>query len=512
MTAIERINAAAGFIIPEIILLATVCIMFLVGPFFVNEGGKGQPGLRHRWGILSLLALGCALLAWWGTTPQPVEAGPFQSDAFLWFVRGATFSIGALLVLLLWNQIDDGHAAEAHACLLAIFAGVTLTAAANDLGGLFLGLELVSIPTYVLLYLPKRDRQMREATVKYFLLSLFSAATFLFGIAWLFGAAGTTNMVGIVNAAQAGKLSEIPGLILMSQVLLIAGLSFRVTAVPFHFYAPDVFQGASNSAAAMLSFIPKVAGFVALFRLLPLTQGITDWSNWVPSEPMRMLLATLAVLTMFGGNLLALRQKNLQRLLAYSSVAHAGYMLIGLAIGSSIGFGNGLSAILFYLVVYGIMTLGVFAVLAGAGVRPLRNISDLAGLSQKRPVLAASLAILLLSLTGLPPTAGLWGKLFLFLAAWNEGSRLGQTLAVVLAINAAISASYYLRLIVVMYFDSPESAEETAPAQQYPAWIASALCVVLMIGLFAAPQQLWNAANTAVQPAAKPVAQVTQAL
>ncbi|SFJ36314.1 NADH-quinone oxidoreductase subunit N [Planctomicrobium piriforme] len=495
MTAIDRINAAAGLIVPEIILLATVCIMFLVGPFLVTESGKAQHGLRQRWGALSLLAIGCSMLAWYGMVPQPDAMGPFQSDAFVWFVRGTTLFVGLLLVLMLWNQIDDGHAAEAHACLLAILAGVNLTAAANDLAGLFLGLELVSIPTYVLLYLPRRDRAMREATIKYFLLSIFSAGTFLYGVAWLFGAAGTTNMVGIAEAAKAGKLAAAPGLIMLAQVLIIAGLGFRITAVPFHFYAPDVFQGVTSSSAAMLSFIPKIAGFVGLFRLLPLTQGLITWQDWVPSEPIRMLLATLAVLTMFGGNLLALRQKNLHRLLAYSSVAHAGYMLTGLTIGAAVGFGDGLTALLFYLVIYAIMTLGVFAVLAGAGSNehPVVNDSDLAGLSKTRPVMAASLALLLFSLTGLPPTAGMLGKLFLFLAAWNEGSTLGQTLAIVLALNAAISAAYYLRLVGVMYLEAPK---ETTPetSQQYPVWIASAGCVVLMVALFVAPQYLWDAA------------------
>lgn len=500
MTAFERINSAAGLIVPEIILLATMCLMFLVGPFLVNEAGKGSSGLRHRWGILSLLAIGCALFSWWGMVPQPHAAGPFQSDAFVWFVRGTTLIIGIILVLLLWNQIDDSRSAEAHACLLAILSGVNLTAAANDLAGLFIGLELVSIPTYVLLFLPQRDRQMREATLKYFLLSVFSAATFLYGVAWLYGAAGTTNMYGIVEAAKAGKLTAAPGFILLSQVLLIAGLSFRVTAVPFHFYAPDVFQGASNAAAAMLAFIPKVAGIVGLFRLIPLTQGVVDWKGWIPSEPVQMILATLAILTMFSGNLLALRQTNLQRLLAYSSIAHAGYMLIGLTIGSPSELGNGMTAVLFYLVVYAIMTLGTFAVLAGAGTgeSSLKSISDLAGLSKTRPVLAASLAVLLISLTGLPPTAGLWGKLFLFIAAWNQGTNLGYTLAIVLAINAAIAAVYYLRLIVVMYLEEP--AEKTVTeSPQYPAWIASGGCVVLMIALFFIPQELWNAALKAVQ-------------
>ncbi len=499
MSAIERINAAAGLIVPEVILLATVCIMFLVGPFLVTEGGKTQTGLRHRWGALSLLAIVSALVAWWNTSIQPVDLSLFQADAFVWFVRGTTLSIGVILVLLLWNQIDDGQSAEAHACLLAILAGVNLTAAANDLAILFIGLELVSIPTYILLFIPKRDRLIREATAKYFLLSIFSAAIFLYGVAWLFGAAGTTNMLGISQAAQAGKFDQVPGLLLLAQVFLLAGLGFRLTLVPFHFYAPDVFQGSTSANAAMLSFIPKIAGMIGLFRLLPLTQGLVDWNGWVPSQPLQTVLATLAVLTMFGGNLLALRQKNLHRLLAYSSVAHAGYMLVGLTVGSSTGAANGMASVLFYLVIYGIMTLGAFAVLSGLGAtgNPIRTDDQLAGLSRTRPLMAASLAVLLFSLTGLPPTAGLLGKLFIFLAAWNDGSTIGYTLAIVLAINATIAASYYLRLVVVMYFENPQG-EQPEVAKQYPAWVASAGCVVMVVALFFIPQGLWDAALKAI--------------
>lgn len=494
VSGIERINEAAGLIVPEIMLLATVCVMFLAGPFLVSESGQAESGLRHRWGTLSLLALSMALLAWFNAATLTDGLGPFRADGLAWFVRGVSLSLGGILVLLLWNQIDDGQAAEAHACLLAIIAGVNLSVAANDLVGLFLGLELVSIPTYVLLYLPRRDRGMREATLKYFLLSIFSAGLFLYGVSWLFGAVGTTNFGGITQAFSAGQADRRSGLILVGLVFMLAGLGFRITAVPFHFYAPDVFQGVSSSAAAMLSFVPKVVGFAALLRLIPLTTGELRLADWIPSESARGLLALLAIITMFGGNLLALRQRHLHRLLAYSSVAHAGYMLVGLTIGDGGGAINGVAALLFYLVAYGLMTVGAFALIAGAGSRehPVQTDAELAGLSQTRPILAFCLAVCLFSLTGLPPTAGFLGKLNLFLAAWSEGSTLGQVLAITLAVNAVIAAWYYLRLIAVMYLDAPPGEKHLF--LQIPAWLAGGICTIATVAVFVVPQWLWDAA------------------
>ncbi|MFO1094832.1 MAG: NADH-quinone oxidoreductase subunit N [Planctomycetaceae bacterium] len=492
--SIDQIQQAAGLVVPEMILLGTMCVMFLAGPFLVSEAGTAAQGVRHRWGALSLAALAAAWFAWRRSTVQDDVTGPFRADELVWFVRGLTLVVGAVLALLVWNQIDDGHAAEAHACLLAILAGVNLTAAANDLVTLFLALELVSIPTYVLLYLPRRDIAMREATLKYFLLSIFSSALLLYGMSWLFGAAGTTSLAGIARQALAGKLSLDAGPVQMAVALMVAGLAFRITAVPFHFYAPDVFQGVTSSAAAMLSVVPKIVGFVALLRILPAVAGVASLDAWMPSHNVQQLLALMAVLTMFGGNLLALRQRQLHRLLAYSSVAHAGYMLVGLAVGGQRTAVAGPSALLFYLSAYGLMTIGVFAFFAAAGTRgkSLTTTAELAGLSRRRPVAALCLAVCLFSLTGLPPTAGFLGKLNLFLAAWSSESPLGQPLAAVLALNAAIAAWYYLRLIGVMYFEPSESP--AAPAEEPAAWLAGTVCALATIALFAAPQWVWDAA------------------
>jgi NADH-quinone oxidoreductase subunit N len=498
-TAIEQINQAVALVVPEIILLATVCVMFLTGPFLVSDAGRAGAALRHRWGALSLLALAVASYAWLHTGTRPVGTGPFRSDDLVWFARGLSLTLGAVLALVLWNQIDDGHAAEAHACLLTIIAGTSLAAAANDLVGLFLALELVSIPTYVFLYLPRRDRAMREATAKYFLLSIFSSGLVLYGMSWLYGAAGTTNLAGIAEAAAAGRMSPDSGLVRVALALMIAGVGFRITAVPFHFYAPDVFQGVTSSAAAMLSFVPKVVGFIALLRLVPIASGMLGLHDWAPADSVRVLLALLAVVTMFGGNLLALRQSHLHRLLAYSSVAHAGYMLVGLTVGERGTAVGGTSALLFYLAVYGVMTIGAFALLGGVGTpqRPLQTDSDLAGLSRTHPAAALLLAVCLFSLTGLPPTAGFLGKLNLFLAAWSDGTGLGRVLAMTLAVNAAIAAWYYLRLVAVMYLE-PAARTETSPLNA-PAWVAGVCCAAATLVLFALPQPLWNAALRAVE-------------
>lgn len=492
-TAIEQINHAAGLIVPEIILLATVCVMFLAGPFLVSSNGRAEVGLRHRWGVLSLLALGLAGWVWFQISPQPITTGPFRVDAFVCFIRGLSLAFGGILVLMLWNQIDDAHAAEAHACLLAMIAGTNFTVLANDLVTLFLGLELVSIPTYVLIYLPKRDRAMREATVKYFLLSIFSAALVLYGLSWLFGATGTTNLIGIADAIKNTSDPAQAGMLQLAVAFLLAGLGSRITAVPFHFYAPDVFQGATSSMAAILSFIPKLVGFAAMLRLIPLISGALTAGQWVSTGSLQCLLSVLAVVTMFGGNLLALRQTDLQRLLAYSSVAHAGYLLVGFTIGDGGTSVKGMPALLFYLPVYGLMTIGAFALIACAGRqgRRIQTISDLGGLSRTRPAIALLLAICLFSLTGMPPTAGLLGKLNLFFAAWSEGTQHGRVLAILLAANAMIAAFYYLRLVAVMYLE-PAKEEATTPVDP-ASGLAGVLCSIATIAIFVMPQWLWDA-------------------
>jgi NADH-quinone oxidoreductase subunit N len=537
---LPHINSAILTVVPEALLLATVCLMLLLGPFLVDEEGHADSGVGLRWTILSLITL--AIGGWIFVQMGGREATPggyFETDGLTYFVRALTFFLGPVLVIILTRQIDDGSSAEAHACLLALLAGVNFVAMATDLVGLFLALELVSIPTYIYLYLPRRDAQMQEAALKYFLLSVFSSAFVLFGMSWLFGATGTTQLAEIsaqvsatvaaiaqpeapatdagaddadADDAAAGIAADSvpaaahPKMTLAALAILVAGLSFRLAAVPFHFYAPDVFQGSNAASASMLSLVPKVAGFAALVRILPegsrwlvgsLADGASEtWSaglHRLADAPVQNLFAVIAILTMTLGNLMALRQHNLYRLLAYSSIAHSGYMLVGFAIGQGGATVGGVTALWFYLATYGLVTLGLFALLASASAeRPLTTDADLAGLSQTHPAIAVLLAVSLFSLTGLPPTAGFWGKLNLFQASWASSSPWGMWMAGAIAVNAAIAAWYYLRLIAAMYREpaTPQPATRLAWA---PA-AAGAVCAFATLLLFISPQHLMDLA------------------
>ncbi|HVJ67655.1 MAG TPA: NADH-quinone oxidoreductase subunit N [Caulifigura sp.] len=496
---IASLQSAFKSILPEAVLIGTACLMFLVGPFLVPASGKAAEGSRHKWGFLSLFAIAFACSYLGEIQSAEFAHSPFLVDGLAWTVRVISLVLGAILLLVAWNQVEDGVAAECHACLLAIIAGVNITAAANDLITLFLGLELVSIPTYVLLYLPRRSQASQEATLKYFLLSIFSSAMLLYGFALAYGATGTTALPSIQRALESATPASSP-MLLLAVPFVIAGLGFRITAVPFHFYAPDVFQGSPTFMAALLSFIPKVVGFTALWRLTFLPGlAVAMPGSW--SSFWQMTLAAFAVLTMFVGNLMALRQTHLHRLLAYSSVAQAGYMMCALLAGTGVGGATpGGAALLFYLIAYGAMTIGAFAILLAAARTgdSIKTVDELNGLASSSPLAAFLLAFFLLSLTGLPPTAGFLGKFNLFVALWSNGTTTSYWLSIFMVINAAIAAWYYLRLIGVMYLQ-PAAVTNLPPRKNLAAWVAGSLCAVATLGLFLAPQGVWDAALGAVR-------------
>jgi NADH-quinone oxidoreductase subunit N len=362
---------------------------------------------------------------------------------------------------------------------------------------LFVSLELVSIPTYILLYLSRDDTAALEATAKYFLLSIFSSAFVLYGLSIFFGSAGSTNFAWLAHslAEPTGMVSV--GMLQIAVAMVVAGLGFRITAVPFHFYAPDVFQGTSTPMAGLLAVLPKIVGFAALLRLV--------WSILLTTEvnrafaalaiPAPEALAVLAIVTMTVGNVLALLQSDLRRLLAYSSVAHAGYMLVGLAVlpGASADF-NGAQAVLFYLLIYSTMTLGVFGtlLLLKKNGRPIETVNDVDGIGATSPLLALVFAVFLFSLTGLPPTGGFWGKFNLFLAAWSTGTTTMRLLALGLAINAAIAGWYYLRLVRRAYLHPQTEAVTFETSKSLALTAAVGLCAVLILGLFFFPNPLWQ--------------------
>jgi NADH-quinone oxidoreductase subunit N len=498
---------AYEFILPEIVLGAFACVIYLGGTFRANRNLFGGLALAG----LALAGVALALTAGAGYERRELQraavyAGPVVNDSLAVLIKLIALVGGAILVLFSWNELPDRQAADYHACLLIVIAGMCLTGAANDLVTMFLALELISIPTYVMLYLPKHNTQAQEAALKYFLLSVFSSALLLFGFSYLYGLAGTTNLRAITETARQAEARDVPAIAQVAVIFVVAGLGFRITAVPFHFYAPDVYEGTATSLAALLAFVPKVAGFVALLRLLgfvlpadPVALGGRPAAAAL-SDQAPVLLWFLAALSMTLGNILALLQDNLKRLLAYSSVAHAGYMLIALAAAPFLrtdagASANGVAALLFYLAAYGAMTIGAFAVIAylDSPERPVETVDDLSGLSRSHPGVSLLMVLFLFSLIGIPLTAGFAGKLLVFFGAISvEGAahaELFRWLAVIGVLNAAIGAWYYLRIIAVMYLRTP-----VRPLEKRGAWASLAtlwICGVLTLGAGIPPLAGW---------------------
>lgn len=418
-----------------------------------------------------------------------------------YYVRWITLGVGSLIVLINWNQPQANERGEYMSMILFSLLGVLLTASANDLIVLFLTIELVSVPTYVLVALSREDARAPEAAVKYFFLGALSAAILAYGISFLYGAAGTTTIHRFVGDAIQSTLRTNGGIgapMMIGLILVFAGLSFKVAAVPFHAYAADVYEGAASPVTGLLGFVPKLAGFVALCKIL----AALDWD--LPSE-LNWMLWIVAAATMTVGNVLALLQKNVKRMLAYSSIAHTGYMLIAVLVGPVAGQGpmrDGVSALLFYIVVYGAMNLGAFALLASfrSNRRDVETLDDLGGLARRAPASALALAICIFSLMGFPPTAGFLGKLYIFSSAFSlqpnhpmHGPLIA--LAIIGVVNTVIGAAYYLRIVAAVYMGG-EAAPATSVGGLPVRW-GLALCSVPLLVLFAWPTGLSTQVRTA---------------
>jgi len=367
---------------------------------------------------------------------------------------------------------------EFHAFMLFSLAGAMLISIAPDLIWLFLAVELSSLPTYIMVALSRGSRRAQEAAVKYFFLGAMSTALMLFGFALLYGAAGSMQLLEI-QAVLLGDMLLSP-LAVAGVLLTTIALGFKITAVPMHFYAPDVYEGASIPTTSFLSFVPKVAGMVMLMVLL----ASVGWSPAfeVPVLPPSVapVLWMIAALTMTLGNIGALLQRSIKRMMAYSSIAHSGYMLVGIVAGPQFG---GYDAVLFYLLVYGVTNLAIFGALASIERRgdEVDTFDDLAGLRLRHPLAAAMLAIGAGSLIGLPPLLAFWGKLEIFIAGLNAGQ---VALVVIMAVNSAVSAWYYLRLagLPTIAPPGPEAEEITATPSRWPLVVAvvSGVGVVLL--------------------------------
>jgi NADH-quinone oxidoreductase subunit N len=495
-------------LVPEALLALAAVVMMTAGAFVRAP--------RRVWSLAALGAMAASLLALVvlrGTSTDSIAySAVVLNDDLSVFARLGLLLAGLIVLALAHDQVDDRRAAEFFGAILLIQAGSMLVAASNELVFLFAGLELVSIPTYLLLYLPRRTPATQEAATKYFYLSVFSSGLLLFGMAYLYGLTGVSNLKALAYIAQAGPTALPLGFGVIAVLFLVGGLGFRVAAVPFHFYAPDVYQGSPTVLAALLAWVPKAIGFVAMIRVLTAVASGTS----LLAERAVLLAWIIAVATMTLGNAVALLQDDLKRLLAYSSIAHAGYLLIGVAaaLAGNPGAGAarapalGVEGIVFYLAAYALMTLGVFgAILAlDSPERPVETVDDLAGLSRTRPLAALALALCLFSLAGVPPLAGFMGKFFVFAAALGAGSpdqlRLFQVLTVIGVVNAAIGAYYYLRIVVVMYLRPPVGEPITVRAP-WPTTAAVAACAALslVVGLF--PEPVHRAARRSAVAAAE---------
>ena len=398
-----------------------------------------------------------------------------------------------LFCLFATQSRQDRLYPELLGSLVLVFAGLMLVCSAGDLVLLFLGFELISIPTYVLLFIGRLGRESDEATAKYFYLSILSSALLLYGLSLLYGVGGNTHLAMIQANLQYPSASSLPVLPL-ALALILAGLGFKLAAVPFHFYAPDVYQATTNLNAALLAVVPKIAAAVGIIRILVTVLPRDSAFTW-------QLLVVLSVATMTLGNAAALWQQNVRRLLAYSSIAHAGYLLLGVAaaMGSEMGVGRGTdaaAAVVFYVLVYAAASLGAFASLAylSNDDQTFRTVEELSGIGRSYPVIGGCLAICMFSLSGIPPLAGFWGKFALFKSALDVGLDGGGTpnpwflaLCVLGVLNAAVAAAYYLRVVATVYFATPSEQHSVMPVMGNPGAGATALASVLVVvgvGLF----------------------------
>jgi len=458
----------------EIALGGVILLVLLLGLF-----RPGVPDRRAGW--VSLVGL-CGLSAW-AFSVEPSSAafgGSFVNDPLALFAKRLFLVSGAVSVLATLGQPGERllrRGAEYHVALMASLLGMLVLASARELILLFVAFELMSIPLYFLTGFQKGQDTAPEGALKFFLVGSVSSAVMLYGFSFLYGVTGTTALSAIPAAMAAGDPLAKIGL-----VLVLAGVAFKIATVPFHMWVPDTYEAASTPFVAWLSVAPKAAGFIVIFRLYIEGASRTGYL-WVPA------VSAMAALTIVAGNLMAIPQQNVKRLLAYSGIAHIGYMLIGVAAMSA----NGAGMVLFYLVAYLFGNMGAFLVVQAVGAGEGNDaMGGYRGLAQRSPVLALSMLVFLLSLGGIPFVAGFWAKLFIFKAAIDQHM---YALAIVGAVLTIVALYYYLVLASRMYIDAPEKPGRVALTT--PLFLAILVCAVGVVVMGLYPEPWVRAALTA---------------
>ena len=501
-----------ALIAPEVIVCLAAVVVMLVDAFV-----RPQRWITGTISLVGVVAAAVSTIWLWST-------GTAAADAFNKMIVLDELRLGFTLIFLLvsglillistvWVDGENLPAGEFHSLLLFATVGMMLMASGNDLVIVFLGLEILSIATYVMAGFRRTDVRSNESSLKYFILGSFSSAFLLYGIALIYGATSTLSdgggvVAGTTNIAEIGSRlgqAQYPALLFVGAAMMIVGFGFKIATAPFHIWTPDVYEGAPTPVTAFMAAGPKAAGFASFMRVfifgLPFVVSTATTSSgnlhtlWVAT------LTVMAILTMTLGNVVAIVQNNVKRMLAYSSIAHAGYALVGfVAAGTATDLtqrNTAITAVIFYLLTYAVMNIGAFAVvqvIARSGDRRT-SMEDYRGIGFESPVLAFSLSLFMLSLLGMPLTAGFMGKIMVFGSAIDQKYYI---LVVIGVLNTAISAYYYLRLIIVMFFGERTTAW-TAP--RVPASVALALVItvlgVLYLGIF--PGRVINALQTRIE-------------
>ncbi len=468
------------YFLPELAVTATILLLVVV-----HVAGRNRRSAAPA--VLSLVGVGAALLL---ATLTPIDAGRSVFEGMVAFDGFAVFfkvltALATLFVVFMSMdsaELAEKSQAEYYVFLLCVLLGMFLLSSATDIVMLYLALEMVSIPSYLLAGYLKGKGSSTEAAMKYVIYGATASGVMIYGFSILYGLTGTTQVGAIGRALAAGQAS-LPAF--LAAAMVTVGFGYKIAAVPFHMWSPDVYEGAPTPVTAFLSVGPKAAGFAVLVRFFYTVFASPDpiagmWKISV-SVDWTLLFAILSAVTMTVGNLVAVNQRNVKRLLAYSSIAHAGYMLMGFVLLSSVG----LKAILFYLVVYLFMNLGAFyvVVLVANGTRS-EEIADYSGLGSRAPLVAVSLAIFLFALTGIPPFSGFIGKVYLFAEVINRGV---YWLAIVAALNSVVSLYYYARIVKVMFLEDPKVSTEL-PVALVPRVMVCILAVpTLILGVYWEP-------------------------
>ena len=468
-------------IYPEAVVI-TVALMVLLLDFFVDKDSKSLLGWFSLAGIV-IAAFATFRLMGAGVSGS-FFSGTFNLDPFSIFFKFVFFIACGLGILVSINYLKSQniHRGEYYSLMLFATSGMMLMASAADLITLYLGLELMAMSIYILAGFMRHDNRSNEAAIKYLLLGAFSSGIMLYGMSLLYGITGTTNLSEILAFLRTADLNN--PVIYLAMIMLIVSFGFKVAAVPFHMWVPDVYEGAPTPVTAFMSAGPKVAGFAVLLRVFLYSL-----------EPLHThstaIISGLALLTMAVGNIMALSQTNIKRMLAYSSIAHAGYALVGLAAGGP----EGAASVMLYVCIYALMNMGAFGVvimLRKAGERG-EEIADFAGLGKTNKTAAFLMLIFMFSLTGIPPTAGFIGKFYIFKSAVQSGL---VWLAVAGVIFSSISAYFYLRVIMVMYMKEPKESIELTTSPSLALALAISVTAVIYIGVL--PSELLDYARASI--------------